>query len=431
MNCQGQRTLFLKANGQLVCEDDAGEQVVFATIGDDLAVDLREMIGGPLMNHMRASMTAGQVPWQLVCTKCAFFRPNEPYSNGLNDGYVQKLQVETTLACKLRCGGCNGFWQLKNRPQPAVLSLEKYSAMLEACLAGKLPLQWVEYCGQGEPLSHRKFPNFMSLTARLLPATRQRVITNGNFNFDERFPEMIPDELIVSGDGVYQESYEQYRVNGEVHQVLAFIKRAAERAHEERYKTVIWKYIIFSHNDSDEEIIAAQHLAKDFGVDRLLFVMTHTANKSRRFSPFTDDRLPIVNNITTFNYTPVLDRSSVPPEETTPADLNDGHSFHVCVDEITGDSSQTFLRGWSIGDYGISPSEMWVEDLYGNRHAILVGQHRADVAAVFRHWDNLNAGFSGTIPLSAAETRKSRIGGNIFGRTLYQQITPITATSRL
>jgi hypothetical protein len=429
MNCQGQRTLYLKANGSLVCEDDAGEQVEFARIGEDCKIDLRDVIDSPRMRHLRESMIRDVAPWPLVCTNCAFFRPDEPYGMTFANGYMQKLQVETTLACKLRCSGCSGFWQVKNRPSPVVLSLDRYEAMLHACVEAKVQPAWIEYCGQGEPLNHRDFPKFMAATSRILPATRQRVITNGNHDFDERFPNELPDEILVSGDGLYQQSYEQYRTNGDVAMVLAFLKRAAERARAERNKSVVWKYIVFAHNDSDEELIAAQHLAKEIGVSRLLFVLTHTGNKSKRFTPFSSERIPIVEDVAVYNFTPVLYREEAPSaddlmsEEMSPADPNDGYLFSVTVDDITGDDASTQLRGWAIGNYGAIPEKLWVTDRSGRRHELQLGFERPDVAAAFPQWETPDTGFEGTIAMPLEEVKAAHFGAIILGRELVAPVT--------
>ena len=47
---------------------------------------------------------------------------------------------------------------------------------------------------------------------------------------------------------------------------------------------VQWKYILFEHNDSEEEIRAAQRLAARYGVDQILFVLSHTWHRSRKYT---------------------------------------------------------------------------------------------------------------------------------------------------
>ena len=54
---------------------------------------------------------------------------------------------------------------------------------------------------------------------------------------------------------------------------------------------VNWRYILFSHNDSDEEMELARKMAAEIGVDRLSWEITdHPENMfSRRFVPGTPE----------------------------------------------------------------------------------------------------------------------------------------------
>ena len=54
---------------------------------------------------------------------------------------------------------------------------------------------------------------------------------------------------------------------------------------------VNWRYILFTHNDSDEEMDLARRMATEIGVDRLSWEITdHPENMfSRRFQPGTPE----------------------------------------------------------------------------------------------------------------------------------------------
>jgi len=47
---------------------------------------------------------------------------------------------------------------------------------------------------------------------------------------------------------------------------------------------ICWRYILFSHNDSIEEIEHAQRLADGLGLDEMMFVLTHTWNRSTKYT---------------------------------------------------------------------------------------------------------------------------------------------------
>ena len=63
--------------------------------------------------------------------------------------------------------------------------------------------------------------------------------------------------------------------------------------------TINWRYILFTHNDSDEEMALARRMAADIGVDRLTWEITdHPENMfSRRFVPGTPDYARIEHEI--------------------------------------------------------------------------------------------------------------------------------------
>ena len=111
------------------------------------------------------------------------------------------------------------------------------------------------FCGQGEPLSHPQIEDFIATTREFFPAAPFVINTNGNYQFDRVFKRGIyPDKLIVSVDGLYQSSYEQYRINGDAATAFQFMhdaKRASGRP-----PIVEWKYILFIYNDSDAELVA-------------------------------------------------------------------------------------------------------------------------------------------------------------------------------
>jgi hypothetical protein len=62
---------------------------------------------------------------------------------------------------------------------------------------------------------------------------------------------------------------------------------------------VNWRYILFSHNDSDDEMALARRMAAGIGVDRLTWEITdHPENMfSRRFAPGTLDYARIEHEI--------------------------------------------------------------------------------------------------------------------------------------
>ncbi len=117
---------------------------------------------------------------------------------------------------------------------------------------------------------------------------------------------------MVSCDGVYPESYARYRIGGKVERPLQFMRDAMKDTCQFP-PIVVWKYILFEWNDSFEEIRAAQELAQEIGVTALLFVYTHSAGKSQRYTLNNPGDFPILAPNVNINATPIHYQESETP----------------------------------------------------------------------------------------------------------------------
>jgi MoaA/NifB/PqqE/SkfB family radical SAM enzyme len=75
--------------------------------------------------------------------------------------------------------------------------------------------------------------------------------------------------LIISIDGVKQESYGKYRIGGNLDKVIDGTKNMVKWKKATGSKTpfIIWQFIVFGHNEGEIEEI--RQLAKEVGVDHL------------------------------------------------------------------------------------------------------------------------------------------------------------------
>ena len=108
---------------------------------------------------------------------------------------------------------------------------------------------------------------------------RTSISTNGNVTWRDDFVGCGVDELVFSIDGARSASYRMYR-DGDFNIAFQNMKKAAGQA--SRNQRIIWKYILFSHNDSNEELLEARKMADAIGVE-LQFVFTNAPNPSLRF----------------------------------------------------------------------------------------------------------------------------------------------------
>jgi len=176
-----------------------------------------------------------------------------------------RLCIESTSACNLKCPHCFTGAGEVGRPA-ATLSLGFYRQLL-AELGTRL---WqIEFHNWGEPLLNKHlFTMVAEASARGLSTS---MCTNFSLPFDAaRAEELVRSGLKVMGvsiDGARQETYEQYRVRGQLHRVLENCRLVVEAKRRLRSRTprVVWGFHMFAHNVDDVE--AARRAADEIGVE--------------------------------------------------------------------------------------------------------------------------------------------------------------------
>ena len=436
MNCEILETLYVKSNGAIPCNDDVGEEVILGNVDlSDPHWSIADVLSNDRYSQIRSRFAAGELPWGETCAGCPFLKRSQPVNDQLALRKIRKLQVETALACNLSCPCCNNQHQIKTRAKPFVMPLPLFDRLLGSLQSNGYSLGEIEYCGQGEPLMNREFPTIVECGRRYFPDAKQRLITNGNFDYWKSTNGTYIDEVFVSCDGFYQRSYEQYRVRGSVEKALKFIKDVPQTVGGKR-QLLVWKYILFEFNDSDEELIAAQHAAQELGVDTLMFVFTHSLFKSTRYTPDTYTELPrlypnVVTNLTPFVYnraisfaSPREDRSAaraVAPRRfsrirsllsrklAAPAAPAVGDGAHITLDEVAlaNRSNRLSIRGWALAQQPITDISLKVDGVpLGTAKQ---GLPRPDVLEVFRDYTNRNSGFTLSAPVHRSLKGEHRI----------------------
>jgi len=177
--------------------------------------------------------------------------------------------IDICNLCNLRCPLCPTGNTTIARPQ-AMLSLEQYKELFDKIKEYALV---VSLYNHGEPMLNPEVFSIIEYTHR------NRVGTNLSSNFNWPQPVEINDFIrsgldyvTVSLDGVTQESYQQYRVRGDIAEVFDNLKRlvSAKKALKSKTPFVEWQFIVFKHNE--HEVDEARKLASKLGVDLLRFI---------------------------------------------------------------------------------------------------------------------------------------------------------------
>lgn len=178
------------------------------------------------------------------------------------------ISIEPTTACNLKCPQCpSGLRQFTRATGNLKPDVNKN--ILDNL--GK-QLQYINYYFQGEPFIH---PNFLEFVK---DATDKNIYvvtsTNAHFVSEKTANEIIDsglNEIIISIDGTTQETYEQYRVEGELEKVLEGTKNiiGAKAKRKSNLPIVTFQFLVVKHNE--HQIEEVKKIAADLGVDRINF----------------------------------------------------------------------------------------------------------------------------------------------------------------
>ena len=102
--------------------------------------------------------------------------------------------------------------------------------------------------------------------------------------------------LVVSLDGVDQQSYGKYRVRGDFERVVENMSELIRRRNQRNKKTpmVEWQYIVMRHNE--DRVEEAEKLAKSIGVDLLRFIPVGLPYEAENRDDLAKEWFPLTMN---------------------------------------------------------------------------------------------------------------------------------------
>ncbi len=203
--------------------------------------------------------------WNLALLKTSF-QLSAVLKKPIHWGKPMAISIEPTTTCNLKCPQCPSGLRNFTRPT-GNLELEMNEKILQE--VGK-QLQHINYYFQGEPFVH---PQFLSLVR----AARKRNIyvvtsTNAHFISETTATEIVASdlsEIIISIDGMTQETYENYRINGKLDKVIQGTKNIidAKKRLQRPNPILIFQFLVTKQNE--HEIDALYTLAEHLGVDEV------------------------------------------------------------------------------------------------------------------------------------------------------------------
>ena len=195
------------------------------------------------------------------------------------------IMVEPTNFCNLKCPLCpSGNGQMR-RPR-GNMSIDDFKQLVDQVAdRAFMMMMW----NQGEPYLNACFNEMVRYAHEKDIFTFTS--TNGHYIRTDAQAEAIVDsgldEIIVSLDGVDQETYAQYRVGGNIDRVFNGVHRLiqAKKRLGVEVPLVNLQFIVMRHNEQD--MAAAEAKARELGVDKFLVktAQVYTDTEAETFLP--------------------------------------------------------------------------------------------------------------------------------------------------
>lgn len=185
----------------------------------------------------------------ILALKCSYLWSKKKRKNK-HKGLPYALSIEPTTACNLSCPECpSGLKQFTRKT--GKIDLIGHEKLLQEV---RKSVFYINYYFQGEPFLH---PQFLEL---IRAAKKHKIYTatstNAHFISEKKADEIVAsglDRLIISIDGLTQESYESYRINGKLEKVIEGTKRmvAAKEKAKSATPFLIFQFLATSANEQD------------------------------------------------------------------------------------------------------------------------------------------------------------------------------------
>ena len=179
-------------------------------------------------------------------------------------GFPPVVMIEPTNICNLKCPLCpTGNGTLKR--QKGYMDFSVFEKIIDEI---KDRAFMVVLWNQGEPFLNKDFLKMIKYASDNGLFT----LTSSNLNImpdAEDLTNSVLDSIIVSLDGIKQETYNKYRINGELPKVIENTQKIvkAKKKLKRKNPLIRWQFLVMKHNENEIEEI--KKLAKELEVDSL------------------------------------------------------------------------------------------------------------------------------------------------------------------
>lgn len=272
----------------------------------------------------------------------------------LHVGYPVSIAIEPTNFCNLRCPECptgrNSLTRNKGKINP-----DFFRTLIDQLAPHCL---YLNLSFQGEPLMINNLPELV-----VYARSKKMYVsfsTNAHFLTENTARDLVQSRLnriIISMDGMVQETYEKYRIGGDIEKLkagIANLVQAKKMAGSQAPLTVL-QFIVFKHNY--HEINAIKAFAREIGIDKTEFKTAQVENPDHAAKLVPDD--PRYARYTLSDSSPKI-KSKLPDRcyrtWSSPVITWDGKLLPCCFDKDAE---------FAMGDLNKTPfREIWKGDLF-------------------------------------------------------------------
>ena len=183
-------------------------------------------------------------------------------------GYPVSISFEPTTSCNLRCPECPSGLRAFTRPT-GMLQENFFKKTIDQL---SKDLLYLVFYFQGEPYLNPDFLDMVKYASgkKIYTATS----TNAHYLNEEnarRTVESGLDRLIISIDGTTQETYEQYRVGGNLQKVIEGAGNVVRWRKKLKSRTpfIVFQFLVVRPNE--HQVADVKRLAREIGVDDVWF----------------------------------------------------------------------------------------------------------------------------------------------------------------
>ena len=255
-------TMVLLCDGRLVCgcADPYGKRV----LGDTRQESVTAVWTGARATSLRTDLNNGGSKFCGDCPLKLPLKKDEPSpQRGLDvPPLPSRLYIECTAACNISCAQacCAPETGITRTRQAGMLDFDLFRRVVDEAGPSLVRIDFFNY---GEAFLHKRAVEMCEHIKRNFPHIYLYTSTNGLAFNEEQVRRLVRsgiDEVTFSIDGATPESYATYRQRGDFEKAIRNLRFAADekRATGADLPFINWRYILFTHNDSDAEMAQAR-----------------------------------------------------------------------------------------------------------------------------------------------------------------------------